>query len=298
MRLPAVLILGLAVANIVLGERVVQVWFCLERCGYNRTDALDQLDTLRAYNRTVTHVSMEKWDLGDNGAIIDNGFTDLVPEVKAAGFHPIAMVTTVKLARMVTLFAQPAAFIDRLANLAIDDGFAGVDFDFEPNTAATEHQAALYARFLSDVTRTFNAKGLTVAADIAAWNTIWNMSMLGETSTNMLTTMSTYTTSYSLFEAAYEASARDIDAKQLVVGLESDNGMKPDGVAARFAFLKQAGICRVSVWQSPLPEFWWPHLVNLTKPQFSQVFARRKYRKAKNCTSQFAHKAGRHQEIH
>jgi hypothetical protein len=260
----AFVLLGL-VATLVSADHIVQVWFCLERCGYDKADALSQLQILQTYNKTITHVALEMWDLGDNGTIIDNGFTDIVAEVKAAGFVPVAMVTTVNLDFMVNMFANPYDFISNLQTMTIAAGFHGVDFDFEPSAAATEYQAAQYALFLSHITRNFNAQGLSVAADIATWNTIWDFSLLGLTVTNMLTTMNTYGTDYSGFVSAYQANAQYLKPYQMVVGMESDSGIDADGVADRFQFLQQNGACRVSVWQSPMPDYWWPHLVALSQ---------------------------------
>jgi hypothetical protein len=262
----ALLIVAAAMTATTCGaERVVQVWFCLERCGSNRTASLQQLADIRAHNRTVTHIAFEMFDLGENGTLINNGFSNIVPEIKAAGYIPIAMVTTVSLNRMVTMFADPYDFINTLQKATHELGAHGVDFDFEPNDAGTEYQAALYALFLSHISRNFNAAGLTVSADIATWNTIWDFSLIGLTVTDMITTMNTYAEHFSNFQAAFTFSAQYLKPYQWVVGIESDMGMAENEVAERFQLLEQNGVCRVAFWQSPLPDLWWPYVDKLAR---------------------------------
>ena len=244
-----------------------QVWFCLERCGSDRAASLQQLADVKAHGDAITHVSMEHWDLGDGGALIDNGFSDIVSNVTQSGYLPIMMVTSVDLSRMRTLWQNPYAFITALIAGLKALGAKGVDFDFEPNAAGTEYDAATYALFLSHVTTDLNREGLSVSADIATWNDVWDFSLLGLTTTNQLSTMNTYAYHYTDFAAALNFSQTYLKPYQMVVGLEEDYStpLPSSEVAERFALMKQLDLCRLSLWQSPVPALWWPHVVDVAQ---------------------------------
>lgn len=245
-------------------KHVSQVWFCLERCGYNRTDTLAQLQAIRSHGRNaVTHISFERFDLGPNSTLIDNGFTNIVSDVLNASLVPIAMVTTVDLDRMRQLFANPDPFIDALLNATLRLGSHGVDFDFEPNANADEHDAAAYALFLSRISARFNAHRLSVGADAATWNAIWDFSLLGMSTANIIATMNTYVADYADFAAALNFSSTFLDKRQMVTGLLRPI---PDAALEQMAVLmEKSEICRVALWDAPVPENFWPHLDGIAK---------------------------------
>jgi hypothetical protein len=84
-----------------------------------------------------------------------------------------------------------------------------------------------------------------------------------------LVTMSTYATGNALFTERLQEALRFISPSALIVGLDvwhSDpTVMNQTQVNFRFSQLAKAGVCRVGVWQVPVPSFWVAELRALGK---------------------------------
>jgi hypothetical protein len=255
-------------------------WMCLERCGFNSSEISHQLAQLEAQANAsgVTSISYEWGDLGPNGTFIFNGFTS-VSERAAKFAVSVPMLTTVRLAYIRQLFDTEVAenFVTAVVQAALrESNIDGFNFDFEPTDDSPSQADAIgYANFLRIARRVFWEQGkMFLTVDVAEWSTVWNWTLINSALTEplslpatrvsvpvgLLVTMSTYATSDSIFVERLQKAIQIVSPNALVVGLDvwhSDpDEMNRTQVAYRIGALAAVGVCRVGVWQVPLPIFW------------------------------------------
>ena len=165
------------------------VWLCLERCGDSAAASLAEVEK---HKDLLTGVSFESYDLGAEGTLVDNGFTDVAPALQQMGLSTYAMITTVSnryLEELLDLENPP--IIAAALRAAEQRNLTGFDLDFEPNDATSEEMAQKYSVFLSRFTAALRANGLELTADIASWNTFWNFTVLANSTIDHLHQMDT-----------------------------------------------------------------------------------------------------------
>jgi hypothetical protein len=72
--------------------RRVMPWMCLERCGFNTTQIVEQLKQLNEHRNVITAVAFEMFNLGPNSTLITNELFNPLPAIKSMGFDSYAMV--------------------------------------------------------------------------------------------------------------------------------------------------------------------------------------------------------------
>ena len=252
-------------------------WMCLERCGFNSSDISAQLAQLKSQSPSiVTAVSYEWGDLGSNGTFIFNGFTSVSKRVAEFAVS-IPMLTTVRLSYIRQLFETSVAekFALQVVEAAKREGnIDGFNFDFEPTDDSPSQDDAIgYANFLRTARKVFWAEGkMFLTVDVAEWSSIWNWTLINaaltepflepslDTPVGYLVTMSTYANGAATFVERLQVALATISPRALVIGLDvwhSDPAqMNATSVAFRIGALAAAGVCRVGVWQVPIPTFW------------------------------------------
>jgi hypothetical protein len=195
------------------------------------------------------------------------------------------------------VFADPQPFIDACIAAAADEQLSGFNvrrakfsppftrnnsssylhpslpiplpcqIDWEPPSSdkPTPADAAAYASFLDTLAKALHAHGLLVTVDVATWSKIWDLKAIAATSVDAIFTMNTYGDDDVVWARELALVIADIPASKLVVGLEttmSSTG-KPyntSELTLRFDALRAAGIRRVGLWSSPVPDLFWPFL--------------------------------------
>jgi len=105
---------------------------------------------------------------------------------------------------------------------------------------------------------------MLLTVDIATWNPIWNLSAIAATDVYKLNYMETYTANWTLFEIELKKGLTYIGLDKLGVGLMTRDGenlsqwLPQADVLQRFDALTKAGVTEVDIWDTPLPEFWYP----------------------------------------
>lgn len=267
-RLAALLLAG-GGASAQLPSPLVMPWLCLEVCGNNASAIAADVAQVGG---VVNAASFELFNLGAGSRLITNNLTAVAAPVRAAGALALAMVSSYPyppafLAWMREVFAAPQPFIDAVVAAAAAHNLSGVNIDFEPpsSDAPTPQDAADYAHFLDTLAKALHAHGLLVTVDVATWSAIWDVRAIAATAVDAIFTMNTYTDDDALWLRQLADVVAMIPADKLVVGLETTHAS--DGRAynvsdltLRFDALKSAGVRRVGLWASPIPDLFWPFL--------------------------------------
>lgn len=264
----------------------IMPWMCLERCGFSATDATAQIAELEKHKDVVRMVSFEWYQLSQNASVVDNNFTKVDEGLHKAGFITVAMLCSADLNHMREAFTRPFDVAGALLEAVLAPGrhIDGINVDFEPTDAATTEDAKHYAAFLRHLKSALNsAGGRFLSADIAEWNKLWNFTELSQAlvqdqqqqTTTMvkqatpfhalLIPMSTYTYVDRYFVEGLKYSLQTIDDSLLVVGMDTwsnapsrFNSTLVQQHLELVAATKR--VCRLGIWMTPLPSFWWPLL--------------------------------------
>jgi hypothetical protein len=246
-------------------------WLCLEVCGNSPQQIAADLAQITQAAPLFNWVSFERFNLGPNSTLIKNNLTSVVAPLRAAGALPLAQISSYPyppafLTWMRQVFANPQPFIEACAAAAAEEGLAGYNVDWEPpaSDAPTPADAAAYAAFLDALARALHARGLLVTVDVATWSKVWDLPAIGASAVDAVFTMNTYTAGDALWLQQLQEDVAAIPLGKLVVGLETtrDGGKAYNGsdLALRFDALRTAGVRRVGLWASPIPEAFLPFL--------------------------------------
>jgi hypothetical protein len=259
---------------------LAQYWLCLERCGFCSADALQQIAEISAHTtngtaRNLTRISFEAFDLGSDSTVIRNPFFNATGAILAAGFTPIAMLTTVNMELIRAI--DPALFATRVIAAARSLGVRGIDIDWEPSTTQP-NDGKIYAHVIDVLSQRLAASGLTLSADIATWSSVWNFGEIAKTAIALPTLMSTYDSYFRGFERQLNLGLASFGANRVVVGMDAHMVPGVAEISERMTLLAQKGVCRVGFWQvgSGRMTPWWPSVQKF----FDACVA--KYEKAKN----------------
>ncbi len=96
---------------------------------------------------------------------------------------------------------------------------------------------------------------LRIIPTIATWNSIWNLTFLGESTVYKMVTMSTYATKLPTFESKLDYTLKYINKDLLGVGVENWPDVD-EGLEQRFQMTIARGIKTFAVWKMPLQDDW------------------------------------------
>ena len=288
------LLLGATPAAVAAHQKQFSVmpWMCLERCGFNSSQVMDHVATLKRHRHIIHRVAYHWMDLQADGTFSSPGWTDVGPALREFGVETYGMLTSWSLPGIRQVIYNTTAatqLVTNLARAAVREGMAGINFDWEPmhqpaNATDAKHLADFFVLARKVAFHATNGSSLKMTLCISTWNHIWNYSELSHAMTvqpgtsegnsagptwfptGELMTMNTYTANDKAFTSGLHMSIRDIANTTLVVGLYSHNNHDPlqkmnsTEVAFRMGALAVEGICRIAIWATPLPEWWWPQL--------------------------------------
>jgi hypothetical protein len=257
-----------------LPSPLVMPWLCLEVCGDSAKQIAADVAQVVGAPSVFNWAAFESYNLGPNSSLVRNNLTNVVSPLKAAGVVTLAQVSSfpyppIFLTWMREVFANPQPFFDACVAAAAAQGFAGFNIDWEPPSSdkPTEADAAAYAAFLNGLAHALHAHELLVTVDVATWSKIWNLTMIGATAVDAVFTMNTYTAGDALWLQQLAEVVAAVPLEKLVVGLETTrDGGKPynqSDLALRFNALRGAGVRRVGLWSSPVPDAFLPFLAAL-----------------------------------
>jgi hypothetical protein len=272
----------------------IMPWMCLERCGFNASDIDAQIASLVENSCSIRAVSFEWFDLGPNGTLTNNGFTQVASRLKAHNFTTVAMVTTANLTKMRDLWSSKATtlgFLEALDNtLAAAGDIDGVNFDWEPPAppTPTSEDGLNYANFLGTARKVLGSgkSKAFISVDIGLWSAVWNWTAIRDALGDhddanhtsslpkaVIVPMSTYTYDPDLFgqrlqliRTIFHATGERVTT---AVGLDTwapgPDQLNATVVSSRLQLIKAAGFCQIGIWQLPLPDAWWPLLAEFAQ---------------------------------
>ena len=251
-------------------------WLCLEVCGDSAAaiekDVLQVTSAPAPYTGVPNAASFENFNLGPNSSLIKNNLTNVATRIRAAGATTLAMVSSFPyppefLSWMRQVFANPQPFIDACVAAAAAEQLDGFNIDWEPPSSdkPTPADAADYATFLDTLAKGLHEHGLLVTVDVATWSKIWDIKAIAATAVDGIFTMNTYGDDDVVWERELALVVAEIPAEKLIIGLETtmSSSGKPynaSELTLRFDAIRAAGIRRVGLWSSPVPDLFWPFL--------------------------------------
>jgi hypothetical protein len=240
-------------------------------------------------------IAFERYNLGPNSTLLFNpdlfDINDYVRKnATLAALFPrrIAMISSFPypaqfLDWMRQLFSNPAPFLDAVMSQLEKHDLLGLNIDFEPTSNnATSDDAAHYATFLNTVRARLAQQGKVLTVAGATWSPIWNLTLIakalagtntsGNASTKIgyFTSMNTYTYENSVFQTELQTNVAEFQSfgsrRSLVVGLETWPGKFTDAeLTFHFDLLSKYNVCRLAIWDMPIPAAMVPYLVNASK---------------------------------
>ena len=251
--------------------RMIMPWLCLEDCGASASAIAAQLRQL-ATPGVFTAASFEDFDLALNGTVYKKSpRTRVSGALRALGLQTHAMIVSWDLDAIRAAFAAPAAFIDSIVTNILDaEGAANItaiNLDFEPHGSAppvgpvpTPADGAAYVAFLNTVADALHARGVLVSVDIATWTAFWDYQALGASRVDWLCDMESYNPDLAAFKKQVAFASATLPPEKYVVGLETHPSFNVSDVAERFAVLRSAGLRKIAIWATPMPDMWMPFL--------------------------------------
>jgi len=241
-------------------------WMCLERCGDTTQDIETQLINIHNHLDLVTGVSFEKYNLGPNGQLVKNNFTQVYNILKSWGLETFPMVSSYPyppqfLDWMRAVFNNPNPFITEALKEADIYKYTGFNLDWEPTTEGTPADAINYAKFLSTFADSLHKTGRILTVDVAGWNSIWNYSLISNSRVDRMFTMDTYVTNFTVWERVFLDAHKFCNIRKLGIGLETvrsnDEPYSVQELKERFDMVKKYKIQEIDIWRTDIPENWW-----------------------------------------
>jgi len=277
----ALLSLSAAAAAAVRGaapSRFVMPWMCLEDCGFNSSQIDAQLAQL-ATPGLFTAAAAEDYDLCSNGTACKKSRRSIVSDRLASlGLRAHAMIVSWDLDSIRAAFAAPQAFIASvLAIFAAEPALTGVNIDFEPHGSSppvgpvpTAADAAAFAALMDATADAVHALGKEISLDIATWTRFWDYSLLNATRVDFLCDMESYNADFDFFKKQVAFAMARVSPEKYVCGLATTHESGPQAglpfnsteLAWRFDFLREQGVRKIAMWDTPLPLNWEPFLAS------------------------------------
>jgi len=183
------------------------------------------------------------------------------------GLLAFPMITTVNLTWLRELFTNPNPFIQAAVQRAKQQNHDGFNIDFEPTDAGTEDDATAFANFLTQFADALHLHGKSLGVCVASWNTFWNFTALTQSTVDKVITMDTYAGDFNDFASALQFAYSHVGNQKLGVGLitSNPNNNQPFSVKElkeRFVLIESYGVNEIDIWDTPIPDTFWPLLQN------------------------------------
>jgi len=259
-------------------------WMCLERCGDNLGNITQQMQSIHDHLDLITGVSFEMYNLGPNSQLVKNNFTSVGPQIRQWGLETFPMVSSYPyppdfLDWMRQLFNNPTPFINAALKEASINGWSGLNLDFEPTAKGTPQDAIDYANFLTKFANILHKQGLKLTIDVASWNTLWNYTLLSQSTVDRIFTMDTYTAKFSYFQQSIAKAVQQIDLNKLGIGLETvkDNNNQPfsqQEIQERFDLIAKYSVIEIDIWKMGIPDNWWSFISTFVNTNVQSIEVR------------------------
>eukprot|EP00762_Andalucia_godoyi_P002348 ANDGO_07473.mRNA.1 hypothetical protein CAOG_05148 len=254
-------------------KKIVMPWMGLERTG---EDISSDLAQIAANLDVVNHAAFECYNLGEDGTLVKNNLTVVNPTLEKWGIQTFPMVSTymdapphrrndtVEWARK--LFANPTPFIEAAVRECLENGYAGINLDIEPDGSLVS-DAYLYADFLNTFSDAMHKVGKLVTVDIAHWAPMLAYNVLNTSRLDKVFSMDGYIGSNDLWLQYFNAAVEAFGVDRLGMGLitVNPNTNKPftvEDMQFRFDAIQQAGVREIDIWDAPIPDDWFPIIRN------------------------------------
>jgi len=271
MRAPIIFLIGVVFSfTRATPQKEVLAWMCLERCGFNSSEIGAQLQQISSLlrMRALNAVNFELFNLGPHSTLVTNNLTQVAGVLRSFGVSSRrAMISSWPyppefLSWMREVFVNPEPFFKQCIDAARMHGLTGFDVDWEPTTEATKEDATNYAHFLDLMAARLHERGLSMQVDVAPWNSIWNLSLIGMTRVDRVMQMGTYAGNWTSWQRAFNASVTNVPIARLGIGLQSvdpNSKLKPpapltdEQLRLRFSRINAVGVRNIGLWMTPFP---------------------------------------------
>jgi hypothetical protein len=264
---------------VVVAKNRLMPWLCLEICD-SAEQIAEEMSVITAKKDVLSAVSFEIYTLGDDCAFVQNmTLTNPHDSIVGLGLESWPMITS---------YPHPPAFIewmrkvmfdqkcgDKFIQSAIDAAlqyqYSGYNLDWEPVSDVTnstqpihEADARGFADFIDKFSKKLEAIDVHLTVDIATWSTgngapsIWNYTLIADTSVHRAITMGTYTGTDATFMDQMALMTDTFDTDQIGIGLMWP--LNETQIAYRLNQIQGNGIKEVDIWRMPIPDDWWPAL--------------------------------------
>ena len=249
-------------------SRRVMPWICLEKCGRNVTEEIENTKQL-AEAGVITGLSFEAYDVVWGGNLKEVGYTRVGETFSKYGIELIPMITTRNITIIRQLFENQNSFFDQVLTAAnnYEVKLTGFNVDFEPENGdpPTADDAAKFAEFLTNFANKLHEGGYILTVDIASWSDFWDFDLLGKTTVDRTITMDTYCGKYETFLQRLDKVLAAVPLEHLGIGLmttnpNNDQYLTDAELTERFASIKEHNINEVDLWSVPLPDNFIPYL--------------------------------------
>jgi len=242
-------------------QRYACPWMCLERCGENVEEDLNEI--LRLGPSVYNYVSIEAYDLDWGANLKDCGYSRVGPRLVNAGIKVMPMITTANNDKLRDLWNDMDGFISQAMDAARKNKawISGFNIDFEPEYGSepTYQDGVQFANFLDKFAKALHKEGFLLTVDIAQWSNIWQDELLSDTDVDRFITMQTYTLNLDDFKYIVKYRLAHYGSK-FGVGLYTGGGFSAEDIKARLDFVRECDIDTVGIWDTPIPSDWAPYM--------------------------------------
>jgi LysM repeat protein len=213
------------------------------------------LQALASNPGAVTVVSPDIYTLSDAGTFeVQSTQAEVCPQAQGMGLkcEPLILndqCSPAGLNALLTNSSLQSSFIQSAVSEAVSSNLNGYNVDFEPSSG-TLNLASAYGVFLTDFASAMHAQGKSLSVDIASWDggVLWNLAIEAQSSVDMVVTMVTYNTDYTIFQQGLQSIVSQVPIQKVAVGLltVSDDST----LAQRMQAMEVSGVHCVMVWPS------------------------------------------------
>jgi hypothetical protein len=232
------------------------------------------LNAIAAHNKSISVVSPNTYYLFDNGTFGVNSVQakGVCPKVQSIGLlcEPVIQNDQSNPAGINTLLTSASlqtTFIDQAVAVAQKEKLDGYNVDFEPSSGI-DQVSVQYGVFLTNFADAMHAVGKQLSVDVATWDggALWNFTIEGDTPVNLVLTMGTYDSSYSVFSQQLQHILSTVPLGKIAIGLETASD--DSTLSQRFQSIESSNVTTVMVWPSYpgfLYKIWWGNLSSYEK---------------------------------
>lgn len=203
----------------------------------------------------ITVVSPNTYTLSDSGTFqVASTKAEICPQAYSLGLKCDPLIQNDQtnpagINALLTSSSLQSAFIQEAVATAKSSNLDGYNVDFEPSSGVL-NLASQYGVFLTNFANAMHAAGMKLSVDVATWDggALWNYGIIGATPVDLVITMGTYDSSYTVFSQQLNLMLSSIPVSKVGVGLltVSDDST----LSQRLQAIEAAGVPAVAVWPS------------------------------------------------